>query len=309
MRDRLEEMLSFAAVARTLSFADAARELGINASTLSRRIARLERALGTALLRRTTRRVSLTEAGALYLERCTDVLTRVEEADALVSGLGGAPRGRLRVALPNLFGQLQVAPLLPEFMHRHPGIELELSFMDRYVDLVHEGFDVAIRIGTLTDSSLVARRLATNRRVLCAAPRYLRGRRPLTKPEDLAHQACLHFSFFADGETWTLRRGEERVAVRVRPVLRSDNAEALRLAAVGGCGIAALATFLVGEDLHAGRLVRLLDGWSVPDAGVFAVHPPGRLVPSKVRAFVSFLAERFAGTPPWERAITQARLG
>ena len=185
------------------------------------------------------------------------------------------------MALPNLFGQLQVAPLLPEFMHRPPGIELELSFMDRYVDLIHEGFDVAIRIGTLTDS----------------------------KPEDLAHQACLHFSFFADGETWTLRRGEERVAVRVRPVLRSDNAEALRLAAVGGCGIAFLATFLVGEDLRAGRLVRLLDGWSVPDAGVFAVHPPGRLVPSKVRAFVSFLAEHFAGTPPWERAITQARLG
>ncbi|MFP2912226.1 LysR family transcriptional regulator [Pyxidicoccus sp. 3LFB2] len=301
LRDRLEDMLSFTAVARALSFADAARELGISASALSRRIARLEEALGTALLRRTTRHVSLTEAGTLYLERCADVLTRVEDAEALVSGLAGEPRGRLRVAVPNLFGQLQVAPLLPEFMRRYPRIALELSFTDRYVDLVQEGFDVAIRIGTLTDSSLVARRLATNHRLLCAAPGYLRGRRPLTKPEDLAQHAGLYFSHLSDGHVWNLQRGDERVAARGRPVLVSDNAEALRLAAVGGCGVTVLATFLVAEDLRAGRLVRVLEGWSVPDTGIFAVHPPGRLVPSKVKAFVSLLAERYAGTPPWER--------
>ncbi|MFP2934118.1 LysR family transcriptional regulator [Pyxidicoccus sp. 3LG] len=301
MRDRLEDMLSFTAVARALSFADAARELAISASALSRRISRLEEALGTALLRRTTRHVSLTEAGTLYLERCTDVLTRVEDAEALVSGLGGEPRGRLRVALPNLFGQLQVAPLLPDFMHRHPRIGLELSFMDRYVDLVQEGFDVAIRIGALTDSSLVVRRLATNHRILCAAPGYLRGRRPLAKPEDLAQHACLYFSPLSEGQTWNLQRGEERVATRGRPVLVADNAEALRLAALGGCGVTVLATFLVAEDLRVGRLVRVLEDWSVPDTGIFAVHPPGRLVPSKVKAFVSFLAERYAGTPPWER--------
>jgi DNA-binding transcriptional LysR family regulator len=300
-RDRLEEMLSFTAVARALSFVDAARELGLSASTLSRRISRLEAALGTALLRRTTRHVSLTEAGTLYFERCQDVLTRVEEADALVSGLAGEPRGRLRVAVPNLFGQLQVAPLLPELMRRFPRIALELSFMDRYVDLVQEGFDVAIRIGALPDSSLVARRLATNRRVLCAAPGYLRGRRVITEPGDLAQHACLFFTPLADGPVWHLQRGEERVAVRGRPVLSADNAEALRLAAVGGCGVTILATFLIAEDLRAGRLVRVLEGWSVPDTGIFALHPPGRLVPSKVKTFVSFLAERYAGTPPWER--------
>ncbi|MCP3141241.1 LysR family transcriptional regulator [Pyxidicoccus xibeiensis] len=301
LRDRLEDMLSFTAVARALSFADAARELGISASALSRRISRLEGALGTALLRRTTRHVSLTEAGTLYLERCTDVLTRVEDAEALVSGLAGEPRGRLRVAVPNLFGQLQVAPLLPDFMRRYPRIDLEFSFMDRYVDLVQEGFDVAIRIGTLADSSLVVRRLATNHRILCAAPGYLKGRRPLTRPEDLAQHACLYFSLLAEGQTWNLQRGNERVAARGRPVLVADNAEALRQAALGGCGVTVLATFLVAEDLRAGRLVKVLDGWSVADTGIFAVHPPGRLVPSKVRAFVSFLAERYAGTPPWER--------
>ncbi|WP_437878431.1 LysR family transcriptional regulator [Sorangium sp. So ce513] len=301
IRDRLEDMLCFTAVARALSFAVAAQELGISASALSRRVARLEAALGTALLRRTTRRVSLTEAGALYLERCTDVLTRVEDADALVSGLAAEPRGRLRVAVPNLFGQSQVAPLLPDFLRRYPRIGLECSFTDRYVDLVQEGFDVAIRIGALTDSSLVVRRLATNRRILCAAPSYLRGRKHVTKPEDLAQHACLYFSFSAEGEQWTLQRGEEQVQARGRPALVADNAEALRLAAVGGSGVAVLATFLIAEDLRAGRLVRLLDDWSVPDTGIFAVHPPGRLVPSKVKAFVSFLAERYAGTP-WERA-------
>lgn len=301
MRDRLEEMLSFTAVARALSFADAARELGISPSTLSRRISRLEAALGTALLRRTTRHVSLTEAGTLYFERCQDVLTRVEDAEALVSGLAGDPRGRLRVAVPNLFGQLQIAPLLPEFMRRFPRIGLELSFMDRYVDLVQERFDVAIRIGSLPDSSLVARRLATNRRILCAAPGYLRGRRPMEEPGDLAQHACLFFTPLAEGPVWNLQRGEERAAVRGRPVLSADNAEALRLAAVGGCGVTILATFLIAEDLRAGRLVRVLEEWSVPDTGIFAVHPPGRLVPSKVRAFVSFLAERYEGTPPWER--------
>lgn len=301
LKDRLEDMLSFTAVARALSFADAARELGISASALSRRIARLEDVLGTALLRRTTRHVSLTEAGTLYLERCTDVLTRVEDAEALVSGLAGEPRGRLRVAVPNLFGQLQVAPLLPDFLRRYPRIALEFSFMDRYVDLVQEGFDVAIRIGALTDSSLVVRRLATNRRLLVAAPSYLRSRRPPTKPEDLAQHACLYFSHLTDGQTWNLQRGQEQVAARGRPVLVADNAEALRQAAVAGCGVTVLATFLIAEDLRAGRLVRVLDGWSVPDTGIFAVHPPGRLVPSKVKSFVSFVAERYAGTPPWER--------
>ncbi|MCE9666807.1 LysR family transcriptional regulator [Myxococcus stipitatus] len=306
MRDRLEDMLCFSVVARTLSFAVAARELGTSASTLSRRIARLEQVLGTALLRRTTRRVALTEAGGVYLERCADVLHRVEEADALVSGLGGEPKGRLRVALPNLFGQLHVAPHVPEFLRRHPRIDLELSFTDRYVDLVREGFDVAVRIGSLPDSSLVVRRLATVRRILVASPRYLQGRRAPTKPADLGPHPSLHFSHFTDGEVWTLCNGEARESVRVRPVLRSDNAEALRLAAVEGSGVAALATFLVGADLEAGRLVRVLAEWALPEVGVFAVHPPGRWIPSKTRAFVGLAAKWLAGEP-WEPKRVRAR--
>ncbi|MFY1827014.1 LysR substrate-binding domain-containing protein [Myxococcus fulvus] len=301
LRDRLEDMLAFSAVARALSFAEAARELRVSASTLSRRVARLEAALGAALLRRTTRRVSLTEAGALYLERCTDVLHRLEEADALVSGFGGAPRGRLRVAVPNLFGQLQVAPLVPDFMRRYPRIELELSFQDRYVNLVEERFDVAVRIGALPDSSLVARRLATIRRFLVAAPRYPKGRKALAQPGDLASHPCLQFSHFQDGETWTLVRGVERTTVRIHPVLRADNAEALRLAALGGCGVSALATFLVDDDLRSGRLIRVLEDWALPEVGLFAVHPPSRLVAPKARVFVDFLAERLAGEP-WERS-------
>lgn len=288
--DRFSAMRAFATVGRRLSFVKAAAELDISASALSRRVAQLEEALGCRLLHRTTRKVTLTEAGEVYLERCLDVLALAEEADAAVSAHAVEPRGVLRVALPNLYGQKVVAPLLPRFMARHPGLKLQLMFGDRFVDLVERRVDVGIRIGTLTGGDYVVRRLAENRRNLCAAPAYLERRGAPASIDDLAAHACLHFSPLADGASWRLTRDGRTIDVAIEPAMQADNAEALRLAALGGCGIALLADFVVGEDMGAGRLVRVLPDWRVADSAVYAVYPTARHVPAKTRAFVDFIA-------------------
>jgi DNA-binding transcriptional LysR family regulator len=304
--DRLTALVAFAGVARRLSFAEAARDQGVHPSILSRRIARLEERLGVRLLQRTTRRVSLTEAGATYLEQVQDVLGRLDDADAAVSGLGQAPRGRLRVALPNLFGQKHVAPLLPAFHARYPELLMELMFSDRFVDLVEEKIDVAVRMGTLAEGEsdqLIARRLAPNRRLLMAAPEYLaRAGTPRT-PEDLAGHAALHFSLFIGGDAWQLRRGERSVRVKIDPVIRADNGEALRHATLGGCGIALLGTFLAGDDLRAGRLIHVLPEWSLPDSAIWAVYPSARFLPQKVRVLIDYLVAAFSGVPPWDSGL------
>jgi len=290
--DRFGAMRAFVSAGQKLSFADAADELGISPSALSRRVTQLEAALGCRLLQRTTRRVTLTEAGRLYLERCIDILARAEEADAAISDFSREPQGLLRVALPNLYGQLRVAPLLPQFMRRHPKLRLELSFDDHYVDLVARRIDVGVRIGRLQAGEYVARRLAPNRRYLCASPAYLARCGHPQDIADLAQHACLHFSPLLEEDRWQLSQGARQVKVPIVPAVRADNAEALRQVALGGQGIALLADFLVDDDLKAGRLVRVLPQWAGADSWVFAVYPHARFLPLKTRVFVDFLVER-----------------
>ncbi|WP_426754524.1 LysR substrate-binding domain-containing protein [Myxococcus sp. Y35] len=290
--DRLGGMRAFVSVATRHSFVAAADELGLSASALSRRIAQLERALGCRLLQRTTRCVALTEVGALYLERCLDVLARADEADAAVSAFSSQPRGLLRVALPNLYGQLRVAPLLPEFMRRYPLLRLEVTMEDRYTDLVEQRIDVGVRIGDLRSGDYVARRLALNRRRLCASPDYLQRKGTPRTPADLRGHACLQFAPQMKEVPWVLLRGGRRTQVPVEPWLRVDNAEALRQAALGGCGITLLADFVMGADLEAGRLVEVLPAWRAADSWVWAVYPHARFLPMKTRVFVDFLSER-----------------
>lgn len=290
--DRFGAMRAFAAVGMKLSFATAADELGISPSALSRRVAQLEDFLGCRLLQRTTRRVTLTKAGALYLDRCVDILARAEEADAAISELAREPQGLLRVTLPNLYGQLRVAPILPEFMRRYPKLKLELSFDDRYVDLVARRADVGVRIGNLETGDYIARRLAPNRRFLCASPDYLRQFGRPTEIADLSRHACLHFSPLMEESRWRLSRHGRTLEVPINPVVRADNAEALRQAALGGQGIALLAGFLVDDDIAAGHLVQVLPEWTIAASWVFAVYPHARFLPMKTRVFVDFLAER-----------------
>lgn len=287
-------------MAQKLSFVEAADGLQIDPSALSRRIRRLEKRLGVRLFNRNTRQVALTEAGILYLSHCQEVLAKLDEADAVVSRLSAEPRGLLRVTLPVSFGQRHIAPALPEFLNRYPAIDLDLSFSDRYVDVLEESIDVAVRIGQLQDSQLIVRKLAPNRRVLCASPAYFQQYGSPQSPKELEQHSCLNFSRLATGDIWHFSRQNQKIAVPIKGKVRADNGEALYQAALGGCGIALLATFIVGDALKNGRLKTVLDEWKSPNTDIFAVLGVGRYIPSKTQVFVDFLVERFRGTPSWD---------
>lgn len=299
----MEEIEAYAAVAESGSFAAAAKRLGRDASVLSRRVTALETRLGVQLLARTTRRMAFTEAGSAYLRRVQALLGELAVADAEAADQASAPRGVLRLALPSAFGRMWVAPLLPGFLAAHPAIRVEVQHSDRYVDLVGDGMDAAVRVGALRDSGLITRRLAPFRRLLCASPAYLSARGTPNAPEALAGHACLSFTGHRFGPDWPLRRGSKQVTVRTNGPLVSDDGEALAAAAVGGAGIMLAADWLIGRELADGRLVEVLPGWSEDGTGaVHAMLPPGRLVPAKTRAFVDWVAEAFAPVAPWARS-------
>lgn len=299
-------LLEFAAVARHLSFVQAARELGLHPSVLSRRIQALEQRLGVRLLQRDTRRVSLTEAGHALLGRTLDILTRLDDARAEVSRYSAEATGTLRLALPNLFGQLQVAPLLPAFMRQHPGLRLDLSFNDRLVDLVEHNIDAAIRIGALeAGGDYQVRRIADNHRVICAAPAYIASHGAPGTPAELAGHRILHFSPLFGGTTWRLKGAGAEVKVALDPVMSSDNVEALRYAALAGEGIALLATFAAWQDLAAGRLVPLLPDYRLPESTISIIYPHAPYLPRKVRAFIDFMVQAFSGGVSWDCAPRQ----
>lgn len=302
--DQLDAMAVFAHVVEAESFSGAARALGLSKSAVSKRVSRLEDRLGLRLLNRTTRRLSLTEGGAAFYQGCQRVVAEAEAAEQAVTHLASAPRGRLKVNAPMSFGVRHVGPALPEFLARYPELTIDLALNDRVVDLVEEGFDVGIRIGRLTDSSLVARRLAPNRAVLSAAPAYLETHGVPRRAAELEDRACLIYSYHAEGEGWRLNGPEGERRFKVSGPLRVNNGDAILAAALGGLGVALLPCFICGEDLRAGRLVRVLTDWEAPsDASVSAVYPAARHLSPKVRVFVDFLAERFGGTPYWDEGV------
>lgn len=287
--DRWGSILAFEAVGRRLSFAAAAAELDLSASALSRRVAQLEQRLGTRLLHRTTRNVTLTEAGERYLGRCRGLIEQADEMDAAAASERAEPSGTLRLSLPNLYGQKRVAPLLPAFMARYPLVRLQVMLSDGYVDMVAERFDAAIRIGDLADGDYVARRLVANPRYIVASLDYLERRGTPMTPRDIAAHDCLHFNPLIVGKSWRLARGGRTVDVPIRPIMSADNAEVLREAALAGRGLAVLADFVVGEDIAAGRLVPVLAEWTAAASNVHVIYPAAPYLPLKTRAFVDFM--------------------
>ncbi len=301
--DRLAAVEAFVRVGETGSFTAAARRLDTSKSAVSRQVAALEAALGARLLHRTTRSLTLTEAGRDYLQRASRVLADLAEADQAVTQLQAAPRGTLRVNAPMSFGFLHLAAAIPDFLARYPEIEVDVTLNDRFVDLVDEGFDVAVRIGALADSSLVARRLAPIRRVVCAAPQYLAARGVPASPGDLAHHACLRYANVSRTHEWRFADPQGRPwPVAVEGPLITNNGDAIRAVALGGGGLAYLPTFIVGADLKAGTLAAVLDGFVPQDMTLNAVYPHLRHLSPKVRAFVDFLAARFGPQPYWDAA-------
>jgi DNA-binding transcriptional LysR family regulator len=294
--DRLTSMRAFVRVADLGGFAAAGRDMGLSTAMVSKHVAALERRLGVPLLSRTTRRVSPTEAGRRFHAHCAEILAAVEEAEREVGAQGREPVGCLRVTAPVEFGNLHVAPLVPRLLARHPGLSVSLDFGNRVVDLVEEGVDAAIRIAPALDTSLRGRRITTSRLVLVGAPDYLERHGTPSSPDALHAHATLSFALSL-GTGWPFERGDERRVIQVEPRLLSNSAEALRTAACAGEGIALLPTFLVAEDLLAGRLRPVLAEWSHGALGVWVVHPNRRTQPARLQAFIDALLERFGDDP------------
>jgi DNA-binding transcriptional LysR family regulator len=296
--DRLEQLSAFVEVARRQSLALAARQLERHVSAVSRAVAALEGRLGVRLLQRTTRRVALSEAGRDYFKRCEALLAEFEGADAEVRDRGASLRGTLRVSAATGSGQTLIAPIVPQFLAAHPRLTLDLQLSNRYVDLVEEGYDLALRVGALADSRLVVRSLAPSRRIPVASPAYLESRGAPRTPRELGAHACLVLDIGAHPQRWELVRGRARAALEVAGPLRSNNALALLAACQGGLGIALLPEFAVAAEVRRERLRRVLPGWASAEAAIYAVYPSARFIPAKVRAFVDFLAARLRGAGP-----------
>ena len=298
--DRLDEIRAFTAVAEARSFTQGARKLAVSPAQVSKLVARLENRLGARLLNRTTRDVSLTDTGQAYLERARELLESFDALETSVRDQSG-PSGTLKVSAPVSFGKGQLVPALLDFAAGCSAVALDVSFADRVVNLVEEGFDVAVRIGHLTDSSLVARRLAAVRMVTCAAPEYLtRAGRP-TVLEDLANHEAILDTNLRDAASWRFGPHGDTREVRVHGRLRFNGAEACVAAAVAGFGVARSPAFAAADELRAGRLVPILCDFEPELIHVYAVYPHARHLAAKVRAFVDFLVQRYAGEPAWHQ--------
>lgn len=298
----INDMLLFAQVVKARSFSGAALRLGISKSRVSKAVARLETELGVRLLQRSTRRLSLTEVGEAYFEHCDRILDELALADNTVSSLHQEPRGRLKFSAPVAFSTLHVAPALPDFMAQYPDVSVDMTISDRLVDLVEEGYDLALRIAPEPGLNLVARRLAPIRRKICASPSYLARRGIPRVPEDLVGHNCLDYTYMNAQGFWHLQGPQGDASVAVSGTLRINDDEALSQAVLGGLGLALLPTFIIGSELQAGRLVEVLPGYVPVERFIYAVHLPNRHLPLKVRAFVDFLQQRFGDDPYWDQA-------
>jgi len=301
--DRLAMLEAFVKVAEAQSFSRAAESLNTSKSVVSRHISNLETELGARLIHRTTRALTLTEAGRNYFEQVSQILADLAVADQSVSALQASPRGKLRVNAPMSFGFLHLAPALSDFVTNYPEVQLDVAMTDRFVDLVEEGFDVAVRIADLQDSSLRARRIAPVRLAVCASPDYLDRHGIPRTPQDLRNHQCLLNSNVAVAHEWKFRRPDGALyAVNVSGKVAINNGDALRMAALHGMGLTVLPTFIVGADLQQGSLVSVLDEFMPQPLGLHAVYPQTRHVAPKVRAFIDFLSDRFGPRPYWDAA-------
>jgi len=292
----LLDVLAFVRVVETGAFSRAAERMGMAKSILSRRVARLEKQLGARLLTRSAQGAQPTDVGQAYYERAANVLAELEAAEEVVAEAVTQIAGPIRLSAPLSFGIQHLAPALAEFAAEHPRVELDISLDDRTVDLIAGGYDLAIRIGSLKDSSLVARRIAPVRKVAAASPFYLEERGRPEHPRDLADHDILLYG----NEQWRFRVGDRWEHVRGRPRLRADNGEMLRAAAVAGLGICILPSFIAAPAFEAGQLEPVLTGYPLEEGGLHAVMPPGRATTARVRALVDFLAARFGPEPAWD---------
>ncbi len=302
----LDDMMIFARVAEERSFTRAAAALGTPKSTVSRRVTQLEEELGVRLLQRTTRKLSLTDVGAAYAERCAAIRADVEEANLAVARAVEVPRGTLRVTTPVEIGRRHMAPVLAEYASRYPEVDIDLYLADRLVDLVGDGFDLGIRVGELRDSSLIARRLGPTQQLLCASPNYLAARGTPTTPAELANHKIVVYSGPIGGSTWRLIGPDGEISVPVRPTTLANDFGLVLELTTNGLGIARMPSWVASEAIARGELERVLAPYAPPEVGMYAVYPTRRHLSAKVKTFLDLVVERFS-PPPWVRSEAAVR--
>jgi DNA-binding transcriptional LysR family regulator len=301
--DRFQEMATFVAVVNEGSFIRAAEASGLSKAAVSRQLNDLEHRLGVRLLHRTTRRLSLTAEGQAFYARCRELLLSIDEAETEITSRSRAPSGLLRVNAPLTFGVLHLAPLWGRFADLYPKVSLEVTLVDRLVDLVDEGYDLAIRITATPDAALVSRKLASTRLVLCASPTYLQRHGTPTRPAELAEHRAIIYTYWSGGDEWefTGQNGLETVHVNAR--IHTNNGDTCRLAALEHQGMILQPDFIVGEDLQRGTLVELMPRYRLMELDICAVFPTRKFLPLKVRRLIDFLVEAFRD-PPWSKGVT-----
>lgn len=297
--DKLTRMKAFTLVVETGSFSAASERLGITRAAASKYVSQLESQLGVRLLNRTTRHVSTTESGRLYFERCKEMQQLMEEADNMVTGLTSAPKGTLRISAPSVFAHRHLVPLLSEFCQLYPDMKIELMVSERLVDLVDEGYDLAIRVPYTEDVALIARRLTPCKHVVVASPAYLKTAPKLVDHTDLKHHACMLFTF-TQNHTWPLEKDGQNFPVKVAPVLTSNNPEVLLDAAIAGMGITIMPTFIAYAAIRNGQLQTVLNDYTLLNLDIYAVYASRHYLPAKIRTFIDFLKTRIDDPPYWD---------
>lgn len=306
--DRFENMNAFVRVVEAGSISAAADRMDVAKSVISRRLKELETHLGVELFHRTTRQMNLTDSGRAFYQQSVRILADILEAEHATSQFHGALKGNLKVALPLSFGLMHLGPAINEFLQAHPEIEFDLDFNDRHVDLLVEGFDLAIRIASLPDSSLVARRLAPIQTVMCASPAYLKRMGTPQSPQELIQHRCLVYNLIGNLENWNVFDATgQLIKTRITPYLKASNGEFLRDAAVAGMGIVLLPTFIVYQEIERGTLVPIMTNYHYSQLAAYAIYPQTRHLSQRVRAFVDFLVKRFEGLPYWDECLQNAK--
>ena len=298
----LERMAIFARVVEAKSFSAAARRLNLSKSLVSKQVTQLEKSVGARLLNRTTRALSLTDAGAVFYEHCSRVVEELEEARLAVGRLHAEPRGLLRISAPVAFGRLHIATALPEFLSTYPDLKIDMVTTDRFVDLAEEGYDLVVRIVDQPAPNVVARRLAPVTRRMVATPDYFSRYGVPVTPVDLEQHNCLTYTYFNPQDPWRLRGPDGDISVSATGNLRVNDDDALAEAVVAGLGVALLPTFIIGKELQSGRLQSVLAEYIPLERHIYAVYLANRHVPAKIRAFIDHLLARFGPQPYWDRS-------
>ncbi|WP_135080429.1 LysR family transcriptional regulator [Terasakiella sp. SH-1] len=298
--NNLTGMMIFAQVIQSGSFSKAAEDLGMSKSSVSKKVSYLEDRLGVRLLNRTTRKLSLTEVGQVFYERCERIMSEAEEAELAITRLQDEPRGQLKISAPVSFGVQHLGKPLAVFGTKYPDLSMDVQLNDRFVDIVDEGFDLAIRIGRLPDSSLIAKKVGSSRLVACAAPDYWEKHGNPQHPKDLVGHNCLIYTLARNSENWTYTENGQTETVKLSGNFTANNGNVISEMAIAGAGVCISPAFIVGPDLAKGRLVCVLEDYEVEPINIYAVYPHNRHLSAKVRLFVDFLKDWFGACPSWE---------